>query len=107
MDLQNNTPIPSQNMTKNEPPSQIVNNAGSNKKIGPTIAIFVILIILISIAIFLFASKANHNQLPPLENSQSIATQQAVEPITNTNDDVHSLQTDLNNSTTGVDTQNF
>jgi uncharacterized protein YpmB len=74
----------------------------SPKKVGPIIVIFVIIVIIIALALYFFASKSN-NQQTPVDNS-SVA---AVQPITNTSDDIQSIQNDLNNSTKGIDSQNF
>jgi uncharacterized membrane protein YjfL (UPF0719 family) len=92
-----------------------VTDDGSNhKKIGPIITTFVTIIVIIALALYLFASKSNNQQLIPNDNS-SVATEQSsagkssgsIQTITNTSDDVQSIQNDLNNSTIGIDSQNF
>ncbi len=91
----------------------------STKKVGPVIAIFVVLVLIIVAVIYLFASRSNMQQQVPVDNAiasqlPAAATQginnensQTVQPIMNTTDDLQSLQNDLNNSTAGIDTQNF
>jgi len=99
-------------------PSPFITNNTSQKKVGPIIAIFVIVVVVILLGLYLFSSNTNNQQ--PVDGSsvaaqeQSLANQQpaqesqpAVTPITNTNDDLQSIQNDLNNSTTGIDEQNF
>ena len=88
-----------------------------HKKVGPIIAILIIVLVLIIGALYLFASRINEEQ--PV-NEQTVATdstqpasnssaesQQTVKPITNNADDISSLQNDLNDSTKGLDNQNF
>ncbi len=58
------------------------------KKVGPIIAVFLVIVILVIAAIYLFASKSNKDQNLP-------------------KDDIHSIQADLNSSATGIDSQNF
>ncbi len=106
-------------------PTPSKDNGGTNhKKVGPTIVIFIIIVTIIFLATYLFASNSNKQQQIPT-NDSSIAAKgsvnasqaaigsqvdqsgQTVQPITNTGDDLQSLQNDLNNSTTGVDNQNF
>ena len=109
--FQNQTPAPAPAPAPS--PMPIVQQK-SSKKIGPIIAIFVILVVIIA-AILYFVGANFNKQAPPSNDNSSVATQQAdvsqavssVQPITNTSDDVQSLQNDLNNSTTGVDSQNF
>ncbi len=107
--FQNQTPAPapaSSPMPTNSPiPS---------KKIGPIIAVFVIIVVIIAAVLYFVGSNSN-KPVPSTSDNSSVATQQAdvnqavssVQPITNTSDDVQSLQNDLNNSTTGIDGQNF
>ena len=87
-----------------------------HKKVGPIIAILVIVLILIIGALYLFASRINQQQVPSdstvAENSQpnrlmAPSTPEEVKPITNKADDVSALQADLNASTQGLDNQNF
>ena len=89
------------------------------KKVGPIIATLVIVLILIIAALYLFASRINQPAIPDdnavtagnldgtltANNPAPAAT--AVEPTTGTSTDVQSLQNDLNNSTNGLDGQNF
>lgn len=95
------------------------NNADTNnnghKKVGPIIATLVIVLILIIAALYVFASRINQQSMPydnatadEASNANSTTqTPQTVEPITGNSDDVSSLQSDLNASTKGVDSQNF
>lgn len=93
-----------------------------HKKVGPIIATLVIILILVIAALVMFASRLNQTQDTTTDNtadtssntqvttndtSSTSASLETVKPITNTADDAQSLQTDLNNSTTGLDNQNF
>ena len=82
------------------------------KKVGPIIAVLVIILVLIISALALFASRINQPTIPddttatiPATTDQSAAAQ--VEPVTSTSTDVNSLQNDLDSSTKGLDSQNF
>ncbi len=105
------------------PPISPVNNGGSSaignghKKVGPIIATLVIVLILIIAALYVFASRINQQAIP-YDNTtadQSSATDQSttppspqtIKPVTGKSDNVTSLQSDLNASTNGVDSQNF
>src|SRR5690242_16756626 len=81
--------------------------ANGQKKVGPIIATLVIVLILIIAALYLFASRINQPSLPSDTSTDSASASQSVQPVTGTSDDPHSLQNDLNNSTTGLDKQNF
>ena len=93
--------------------------SSEHKKVGPIIAILVIVIVLIAAAIYLFASRVNKEQPVPSTTAMtndttpndvpdnSAAVQQSVAPVTNTSDDVNTIQADLNASTNGLDGQNF
>lgn len=98
------------------------NTPAQHKKVGPIIAILIIVLILIVGALYLFASRINKEQAPTdssvaanasLSTSQQPQTNaaavenQSVQPVNNKADDVNSLQTDLNASTNGLDNQNF
>jgi len=89
-----------------------------NKKVGPIVATLVVVVILVIVAIILFASRTNQQVIPAdsISNAsasstasydQASSTAPAVKPITNTADDVHSLQNDLNKATQGVGSQRF
>ena len=94
-------------------PQQFSNPTGSNvpnystnptptghKKIGPTIAVLVIVLVLVIAALYFFASGINDTVLPggePLTGEPSLAPDGSG-VITNTADDLDSLQKDLDAS---------
>jgi len=101
-----------------------------HKKIGPIVAILVIVLVLVLAAIYIFANRLNEQHMPTdtsslaanpgndvttidstvsasASPSPSSTVMPTVAPVTNTKDDVQSLQTDLNASTNGLDAQNF
>lgn len=87
-------------------------NSGEHKKIGPIVAILVIVLVLVVAALYLFASKINKQTVtPPVTSAtptqSTAATIESVQAVTNTADDVDSLQKDLETSTNGLDNQNF
>ncbi len=97
-------------------PTAIAGNG--QKKVGPIIAILVIVLILIVAALYLFASRISQQSAPVDQTSASRETtnpnadqqssaNQSVQPVTNNSDDVNSIQADLNVSTNGLDSQNF
>lgn len=88
-----------------------------HKKIGPIIAVLVIILVLVIGALYIFASSVN-KQSVPVDNTIATDTSDPaqadnttpapeVKPITNQADDVSSLEADLNASTKGLDGQNF
>ncbi len=89
--------------------------SGEHKKVGPIIAILVIVLVLIVAALYMFASKINKSTPVPQQPVTSVVEQasntaaatQSVQPVTNTADDIESIQKDLNSSTNGLDSQNF
>ena len=88
--------------------------ASGEKKVGPIIAILVIVLVLIIITLYLFASRINQPAIPDDTTPTSdaavptdLSATVQVQPITGTATDVSSLQNDLNNSTKGLDGQNF
>lgn len=86
-------------------PTQQVSSNPEHKKVGPIIATLIIVLILIIGALYLFASKISQNTLP---SEATMNTDTVVVPtITNKADDLNSLQSDLDMSTTGVDDQKF
>ena len=100
------------------PPIQGPGHNGE-KKVGPIIATLVIVLILIIAALYLFASRIDQPAIPDdnavsagnldgaaIVNNDSQAPA-AVQPTTGTSTDIQSLQNDLNNSTNGLDGQNF
>ena len=104
------------------PPVKSASQNG-DKKVGPIIATLIIVLILIIAALYLFASRINQPAIPDdnavtagnLDGTQPArgstaspaSTATEVQPVTNTSTDVNSLQSDLNNSTAGLDNQNF
>lgn len=103
---------------KYETPSSGQNQQGmgsnnSKKKIGPIIVTLVVVLVIIIAALYIFASKVNHEQPPEIYRSEhnTVSTNNnedvSVQPITNKSDDVQSLQDDLNKSVEGLDSQDF
>ena len=90
-----------------------VMNASAPKKVGPIVAILVVVLILVIGALYLFASKMNQAPAVPTDtnvagsNADTSMAPQTVQPVTNKSTDVNSLQADLNASTQGLDAQNF
>ncbi len=80
------------------------------KKVGPIIAILIVVLVLVIGALYLFASRINQ-QIPADNNvagSDAVSTQpETVTPITSKSDDVSSIESDLNTSINGLDNQNF
>ena len=101
------------------PVSPIAPTNGEHKKVGPIISALVILIIIIIIALFVLASNVNKQVVPvdtameniandsAMQTDQNPAPSVSVAPITNTADDLQSLQADLNASINGVDAQSI
>lgn len=93
--------------------------APEHKKVGPIIAILIIILVLIIGALYLFASRINTEQTPvdssvaanntaaPSQNDASNNTSTTIQPVTGTSDDIGSLEADLNASASGLDNQNF
>ncbi len=93
--------------------------APEHKKVGPIIAILIIILVLIIGALYLFASRINTEQAPvdssvaasdtamPLQNNASNSAPSTVQPVTGTSDDLGSLEADLKTSAGGIDSQNF
>ncbi|MFA6432561.1 MAG: hypothetical protein WCV82_01975 [Candidatus Paceibacterota bacterium] len=100
-------------MDQNSQPT--VANANGEKKIGPIVAILIIVLVLIIAALYIFASRINQSETPTDDNvagetntlSQPDTTGASVQTVTGTGDDVTSLQNDLDTSTSGLDNQNF
>lgn len=110
----NNIP-PTVPTVKPSPYTPINNN--SHKKVGPIIAILVIVLVLVIAALYLFASRINQQttlinaENTPITNTSipnnEAAASESVQAVINTSDDLQSLQNDLNVSTDGLDSQNF
>ena len=114
-----NTPLTTPQPASHVAPSPISSSPEvqkSFKKIGPIISIFVVIVIIIAVILYFVGSNSNKQPIVSTDTS-SVATQQSavdqsnqpqtVQTVTNTNDDVQSLQNDLSSSTAGVDSQNF
>ncbi len=93
---QNNQPITQQ-------PGPVVTPQGE-KKVGPIVATLIIVLILIIAALYLFASKINQ---PDTAAENSLAAGVQASDTTMSQEDVQSLQDDLDSATTGLDQQNF
>lgn len=80
-----------------------------HKKIGPIIAILVIILVLVIGALYIFASNINKQSAPidSIGQTNGSPVVSEVKPITNQADDIDSLEADLNASTKGLDGQNF
>ncbi len=70
----------------------------TQKKIGPIIVIFIVVVIIIAIVIYNLISRSDER----VENTYS-----NIAPITNTTNDVESLQNDLDRAIEGLDSQTF
>jgi uncharacterized protein YpmB len=84
------------------PPYQPQTNS-EHKKIGPVVAILVIVLVLVAAAIYMFATRVNKQDAV---NSDTAAAQE-VQEVTNNSDEVNDLEADLSASVTGLDEQNF
>ena len=89
------------------------NAPDEHKKIGPIVAILIIIFVLIIAGLYFFASHINR-QTVDTTNGMQIQTPDVtanstseVQPVTNKSDDLQSLNNDLNKSTQGLDNQNF
>jgi len=81
---------------------------GAPKKVGPIIMGSIVVLVIIAVGIYFFATRTDRDNMPaPTNQTGASTTVQTVKPITNTADDPQSLQNDLNNSTTGLDSQTF
>lgn len=87
--------------------------AHEHRKVGPIVAILVIIIVLVAAAIYLFASRTNKEPATDMANqatqgqTQDQQASASVTPVTNSSDDVGSIEADLNASVNGLDEQNF
>jgi hypothetical protein len=77
----------------------------TNKKLGPIVAILVIVLVLIAAAIYLFATRGTTAE--QIDSDNDTASSQEVQPVTNNSDEVSDLEADLDASVTGLDDQNF
>jgi preprotein translocase subunit SecF len=89
--------------------------AGGNKRVGPIVVTLIVVLILVIIGLYIFATKIGPPDISYMTDQtssttaqvQTVQTAATVQPITNTADDVQSLRNDLKTSTNGVDSQNF
>jgi len=112
-------PNETQNNPQNSPSAPYTPVENDHKKIGPIIAILIIVFVLIIAALYLFASKYSkyderprniipENTAPITKNIEAnVNNLPSVKTITNTSDELQDLQNDLNSSTNGLDNQNF
>ena len=70
------------------------------KKVGPIVATLIIVLVLIIAALYIFASKVNQPAVPTDNSMVQTGS-------TTGSSDLDSLQSDLNNSTSNLDKQNF
>lgn len=71
-------------------------------KTGPMVAIIAVVLIVIIAALYIFASRTDKTTIP---TEDEIVTD--IQPVTNTSDDLSSIESDLNISTGGLDEQSF
>ncbi|HEX7724217.1 MAG TPA: hypothetical protein VF438_00555 [Candidatus Paceibacterota bacterium] len=72
----------------------------SEKKIGPIVATLIIVLVLIIAALYLFASKVKQSAIPTdtLDATTTVSTGHA---------DLDDLRNELNDSTSGLEKENF
>ncbi len=112
---QNNTINQNSNVQSTNQTTIPMNNSNPNKKIGPIIAILVIVLVLVIIGLYMFATKINKadtvNTPASAQQTTEVTTTptqtSGVQSVTNTSDEVDSLQKDLNDSTKGLEDQNL
>lgn len=118
MEPQNQSVMNSQPIIPPADPVMPGKGPNGDKKVGPIIATLVIVLILIIAALYLFASRINQPAIPDdndvtagdldgTVSTTTIAPAATVQPVTSTSTDVKSLQSDLDDSTKGLDNQNF
>lgn len=122
MDQQNQTSFPNPNEPIQSPanPNIYQNNLTDNnpRKFGPIIVITIIILIIIAVGIYLFSSKIStpdptiQNNITVEENTPAITPDQnnvpeTIAPVSNTDDDVNSLQNDLDMSIQGIEAQSI
>lgn len=93
----------------NSQPTAPMSSGASHKKVGPMIAILIIVLVVIIGALYMFASRSRELTIPDdgasMTDTQSEA--QEVQSVTSNSTDTASLQSDLDASTSGLDSQNF
>lgn len=87
---------------------------GKSKRVGPIIVALIIVLLLVIAALYIFASRIEQQTVPTSDTAtaantvnENQATIKMVTPVTNTADDLNSLQNDLDASMEGVDVQAF
>lgn len=114
--ITSNSPVPPPSFQSSTPET----NTGGRKKTGLILVSLLILIIIIAV-FFSLSSLLNKKEIVPQQNTQAritntpaqipeeniipTTTVKDITPITNTADDLDSLQNDLNASIDGLDTQ--
>ena len=98
-------------------PSLDTSGPTNNKKMGPIVATLIIVLVLIIGILFMIASRLNKNTTPidsasvansPILNTDNnVEPQTNIEPISDTSDDLQSIQNDLDKSISGIDEQNI
>ncbi|MEI6396522.1 MAG: hypothetical protein WCO48_00370 [Candidatus Taylorbacteria bacterium] len=83
-----------------------------HRKIGPIVVTLVVVLVLVIVALYMFASRISQQGAPDMTKSDTstapvVQQPQTVPTVTNTADDVQSLKDDLNASVSGLDSQNF
>lgn len=88
------------------------------KKFGPIIAILIVILIIVIVALYLLASRVSvtsqiientpaNNTAQTMQTTNTEIIPQEIAPITNTADDIDSLQADLDASISGIDAQSI
>ena len=80
-----------------------ITSTESKKKVGPIVVVLAVVLVLIIGALYLFAS--NINKSPSMDDQAGVV--ETVKPVTNTADDVNSINADLNSATQGLEQTNF
>ncbi len=96
-----------------------------HKKVGPIVAILVLVLVMVMAGLYFFASQLNNAQTPTTDASNNASANQivfqqnvqpaentavvspSVTPITNTDNDPQSLANDLNAATNSLGSQSF
>lgn len=126
---QTNQFSPANNLPSNTPPSSqipsVFPDEKKTKKIGPIIAVLVALLIIVIVSLYLLAANSK-DKVNSVENCIGVdcistdydqpisgdfiptdVTPRDIAPITNTADDIDSLQADLDEAIQGLDSQNI
>jgi predicted PurR-regulated permease PerM len=93
-------------------------SAEKPKKFGPIIAILLVILVIVIVALYLLASRVSvsseiidntpaNNMEQTIQTANTNTAPQEVAPITNTADDIDSLQADLDTSISGIDAQSI